>query len=365
MVSIEREAQSFLQQLNQNVIEPNNNTVDPNEYRNRYETLLGALKLSHSREQDQLAKCHSIQTEKDSVDKDLQSLQRENQEYQNQVSALQNDLDTTKSWLQAANDKEEKAKVVMGQLQEELEALTDQIDKSEISTTKRENEIRQLVKDVEHWKDQAEVASQTIDSIKIEKQQLKSQFDQLQVLYNESRENVESLKHCVSEKESDVRHSHERREQLERQLEETQTKLEVKTKEFIDKDYATSVAQNKAATLENQLVEARKIITSREQQVKEQTTKKENVISMLDEQKAKTTKLSNELRDMEIEQKKSLVDRNQLASEKAKLERNLETERKAVLRHQQLVEDANAATRLSNDEVQSLKKEIDALRKHE
>lgn len=364
-LSIEKEAQSFLQQLNQNVIEPTNDAIDPNEYRNRYETLLGALKLSHSRERDQAATCHSLRTERDSVVDEVRLLRRENQEYQNRTTALQNDLDTAKSWLQAANDKEEKAKVVMGQLQEELEALTDQIDKSEISSTERENEIRQLAKDTEQWKEQAEVASQTIDSINIEKQKLKSQLDQLQVLHNESRENVASLKHSVSEKESEVRRGNERREQLERELEETRSKLEVKTKEFIDKEYGASVAQNKSATLEKQLVEARKIITSKEQEVKEQTSKRENVVSMLDEQKAKTTKLSNELRDMEIEQKKSLVDRNQLASEKAKLERNLETERKAVLRHQQLVEDANAATRLSNDEVQSLKKEMDALRKHE
>jgi chromosome segregation ATPase len=201
--------------------------------------------------------------------------------------------------------------------------------------------------------------------MKIEEQKVKSQMDQLQILYNESRESNASLKERVAEREGEVRRGNERREQLEKELEETQTKLEVKTKEFIDKEYAAAVAQSKVGTLEKQLVEAKKIITAKEQEVKEQATKRENLVSILDDQKSKTSKIAEELRELEIEQKKSAVERNRLTSEKDKLERKLDTERKAVLRHQQLVEDANAATRLSNEEVQSLKKEMDVMRKRE
>ena len=362
--SIEKEAGLFLQRLNKNVIEPDN-SFDANEYRNRFEALLGALKLSHSREHAVLTKYQTIQSEKDDVISQLQSSRCQNEEQESHVTSLQNDLDTVKSLLQAASDKEEKAKVSIDKLQEELENLTDQIDKSEIAAIRKENEANRLAKDIEHWKDRAESASNTIESMKIEEQRLKSQMDQLQILYNESRESNSMLKERISEREVEVRRGNQRREQLERELEETQSKLESKTKEYIDKEYAEAVSQNKVSTLEKQLIDAKKLITAKEQEVKDQTTKKENLVSMLDDQKSKTNKVAEELRKLEIEQKKSLAERNRLSSEKAKLERNLDSERKAVLRHQQLVEDANAATRFSNDEVQSLKKEMDVMRKRE
>ena len=362
--STEKEAELFLQRLNKNVIEPDN-SFDANEYRNRFEALLGALKLSHSREHAVLTKYQTIQSEKDDVISQLQSSRCQNEEQESHVTSLQNDLDTVKSLLQAASDKEEKAKVSIDKLQEELENLTDQIDKSEIAAIRKENEANRLAKDIEHWKDRAESASNTIESMKIEEQRLKSQMDQLQILYNESRESNSMLKERISEREVEVRRGNQRREQLERELEETQSKLESKTKEYIDKEYAEAVSQNKVSTLEKQLIDAKKLITAKEQEVKDQTTKKENLVSMLDDQKSKTNKVAEELRKLEIEQKKSLAERNRLSSEKAKLERNLDSERKAVLRHQQLVEDANAATRFSNDEVQSLKKEMDVMRKRE
>lgn len=129
--------------------------------------------------------------------------------------------------------------------------------------------------------------------------------------------------------------------------------------------YSAAVAQNKGIALEKQLAENKKTIAAREQEVKEQVAKKENLVVQFEEQKKRLHTVSEELRELEIEQKKSLLERNRLASEKNQLERNLDSERKAVLRHQQLVEDANSATRLSNDEVQALKKEIDAMRKRE
>lgn len=363
-ISIEKEAESFLQLLNKNVIEPDN-SIDPNEYRNFYETLLGALKLSHAREHGLAEKYQTIQLEKEATVSQLASLRRENDERESHVSALENDLGTVKCLLQEANDRDEKAKIVMDKLQEELENLTDQIDKNEIATFHKENETKRLAKDVEKWKDQAEAASGRIETMNIEQQKLKSQMDQLHVLYNDAQENNAALKQRVAENESEMKRGSERFKQLESELEATQKRLQVKTKDFIEKEYAAAVAESKIGTLEKQLVDAKKVITSKEQEVKEQTAKKENLVSMLDDQKSKTNKVSEKLRELEIEQKKSTVERNRLSSEKAKLERDLDSERKAVLRYQQLVEDANAATRLSNEEVQSLNKEVDVMRKRE
>ena len=352
--SIEQEAETFLQLLNRSVIEPNH-SADPNEYRNRFETLLGAVKLSHSREHSLIEKYQSIQSDKDATVKELQSSHLANKEHENHVMALKNDLDTMKSLLQAANDQGDNDKVAIGKLQDEIEVLRDQIDKSESSLIGKEKEVNQLVKDVEHWKEHVRATSEKNDAMKMIEQKLKSEMDKLQILYNESQESNLSMKECILEKETEIKRSKDRQEQLERELEETQTKLENKTKEYTDKEYEAAVAQSKLSTMEKQFIDAKKIIAVKEQEVKDELSKKENVVTMLDDQKSKMNRVSEELKELEIQQRKSIVERNRLSSENTKLERSLDSERKAVLRHQQS----------SNEEVQSLKKEMGTMRKRE
>ena len=216
--SIEQEAETFLQLLNRSVIEPNH-SADPNEYRNRFETLLGAVKLSHSREHSLIEKYQSIQSDKDATVKELQSSHLANKEHENHVMALKNDLDTMKSLLQAANDQGDNDKVAIGKLQDEIEVLRDQIDKSESSLIGKEKEANQFVKDVEYWKEHVRDTSEKNDAMKMIEQKLKSEMDKLQILYNESQESNLSMKECILEKETEIKRSKDRQEQLERELE--------------------------------------------------------------------------------------------------------------------------------------------------
>lgn len=363
--SIEKEAGEFLQRLNINVIEPNVVNLEPSEFRNQYETLLGALKLSHSRETTLIQHCKGLENEKNRSDAQLQATIRSNEENESQMEALAKDLDTVKSLLEAANEKELQDKVNIDKLEEELEHLTDQVDRSEISTIRKENEVKRLAKDVEHWRDQAETASETINAMKIEEQKTKSQVDQLLSSHKELKDDNASLKMRLSERDTEVKRGNERREHVEKELEDTQTKMEFKTKECIDIKYNRDVLENKVTLLEKQLADTKMVIVSKEQEVMEHVAKKQSLITLLDEQKKRTTALTEELNSAKLELKKSSLDHNRLSTEKTQLQRNLESERMAVLRHQQLVEDANAATRLSNEELELLKKEVDAMRKRE
>lgn len=66
-----------------------------------------------------------------------------------------------------------------------------------------------------------------------------------------------------------------------------------------------------------------------------------------------------------VEEKRLVIEHNKTESEKTHLERNLETERKAVVRLQQVVDDTKSLNRQLNDEVQLLTKEVDKLRSRE
>lgn len=249
--------------------------------------------------------------------------------------------------------------------QEELEVRTQRMDESALANMRTENEAKCVAKDLEHWIDQAEVVSEPNGAMKIEHQKMESQMDQLHALYNESREINSSLKERAFESDSEVRRGSELREHLEKESEESYTKLNTKTEEFDDMQHIEAVAQTKVDTLENQLEDSIKAIASKEQEEKTHLIKHENLVALLDDQKKRMNLISVKLREEEIEEKTSSVERNRLASEKIQLERNLNSERRAVLRLQQLVEHGNAAARLSKDDLQSLKKDTDSRRKRE
>jgi len=362
--SMEKDAESFLQTLNIHVVDQDT-TCDPKEFRNNFETLLGALKLARTREESLTHQCGLLQTQSVDCATDLEAANRSNKALATQVSNLQTDLDTVKSLLESQIQREDRAKEHAGALQEELERLTDLVDKSEIASARKDSEVRQLTSDVGEWRHQAATANDKISALGIEHQKARSQMEQLQTSYKELRENNASLKEHLNEKNGELKRENERRQCVEKDLDDVQSKLETKTREFIDMQYTAAMSQNKVTSLEKQLVDAKKSTVLKEQELREEVLKAEKLAAIKSEQKKALAEQAEKMAQAQMEQKKSLVEQNQLLSENTQLERKIEAERKVVLRHQQLVEDAKAAARLSSDEAQLLKKELDRFRKRE
>jgi len=362
--SIEKEAETFLQDLNVLVVDQDA-TIDPKKYRNHYETLLGALKLAHSRESGLVDQCQELRTQNVAGVSELQEASRSNKGMESQVEALQKDLDTVKSLLESANIREDRAKVTLSKLQEELERLTDLVDKGAIASARKDNEAKQLTSDVDEWKNQAASALEKINAMEIEQQKMTSQQKMASQMEQEQREKILSLKEHLSEKDAEVKRGNERRERIEKELEGVQSKLETKTKECIDTQYTIHMSQSKVTSLEKQLVDAKKATAMKEEELKEEVARTACTAASLHQQREKTTAVSQQLAEINLEAKKSAVEANRLVLENSQLQRQLQSERTSVLRHQQLVEDARASTRISNDELHLLKKELDKMRKKE
>ena len=278
---------------------------------------------------------------------------------------MEGQIETLKSLLESAFGREEKAKLTIQKLQAELERLTDLLDKNEIDSARKENEAEQLSRDLVDWKNQATTANERVTAKEIENQKLQSQKEQLQMSYTDIMENSTLQKEHLAEKTEDIKRENERRERLEKEFESVQSKLQAKTQECIEKQYAAATCQSKVTSLEKSLLEAKKATTLKEQELKDEIAKSENMVKVRAEQKKALAEQTEKYIQFQIEQKKMLAEHNQLLSEKAQLERNLETERKSVLRLQQLAEDSKVSMRQSNDEVQLLNKEMDKLRKRE
>mmetsp|Transcript_3692 Transcript_3692/g.7843 ORF Transcript_3692/g.7843 Transcript_3692/m.7843 type:complete len:888 (+) Transcript_3692:263-2926(+) len=362
--SMEKDGENFLQNLTY-MIDENPSLLDPQEFKSQYEILLGALKLAHARESSLVKQCQELHTQKVAGAAELQAARRASRGSQLEAESSKKDLGALKSVLQAANGREEQAKATIAKLKEELERLTDQMDRSEIAAIRKENEAKRLAKDVEHWKDQADAAAEKMEMLQVEQQKAQDQMEHFQKSYKDIREHNHSLRDRLSEKDGEIKKCLEQNEKLEKELKDAQRKLEVKTKQFIDTQYSAAVARGKVTSLEKQLAEEKNMIAAKEQELKEQVSLKQKVVTLLDEQKRKTNVVSEEFRQLQLEQKRLLLERNKLSSENTQLSRNLEAERKAIQRQQQLIDDANAAARIARDESEVCKKEIDAMKKRE
>ena len=278
---------------------------------------------------------------------------------------MERQVDTLKSLLESAFGREENAKVTVQNLQTELERLTDLLDKNAILTARKDNEAEQLMRDLIDWKSQATAANERMTAKDIECQKLQSQKEQLQVSYSEVMENSILQKEHLAEKNDEVKRENERRVRLEMELETLQTKLQAKTQECIDKQYAAATCQSKVASLEKSLLEAKKATSLKVQELNEEMAKSENFVKVKADHKKALTEQLEKNSQLQIEQKKLLVEHNQLISEKAELERNFEAEHKSVLRLQQLAEESKVLLRTSDDDVQLLNKETEKLRRRE
>lgn len=124
------------------------------------------------------------------------------------------------------------------------------------------------------------------------------------------------------------------------------------------KDTSGKLDKSESEVAESKTQAARASEKIRPMEIEEQKTKSQKVTS-LEKQLIGT---AEELAEVQLELKKAGVENRNLVSEKSIIQKNLEAERKAVLRSKQLLDDAKAATRLADGEAQLLKKELDTMR---
>jgi len=351
--SIEREAESFLQNLNAIIVEAG--TIDLKEFRNQYESLFVALKQSSAREIGIVEEYQELKARHDTTVADLDSVQSSNKCISSKVETLQ-------SLLESANARECSGTATIRRLEEELHRVTTRLAESEIATVCRENEIKQLLCDVAEWRQKAATADERINSLEVESHTVKSQCEQLQTSQRDLLESNCILKERISEKNAEIARESERRVHVQQELESAQSKLQVKTQEFIDLQYAASVYQSKASAMETSLEESKKIAALMEQELDREKSLSDKLAKSKSDQKEIISAQVDQISQIQFEHAQLLENQSRMMSEKAQLEHDLEAERQAVLKLEKLVDDINAATRLSNGEALLLAKEVENLR---
>lgn len=351
--AIESEAEAFLQNLNAIIVEAG--TIDLKEVRNHYESLFLALKQAYVRENGLDKLYQELAARHETVVADLESVQSSNDCIASEIKKLQSLNDS-------ANERECSSTATIIELKEELHNTRSRLAASEKAFDCRDSEAKQLSNDVTGWKQSADIAGDRIISLELEHCRVKSQLEQFQVSQRNLLEQNCILNELISEKNDEITHKNELRVCIQKELDSVQHKLQYKTQEFIDLQYASSVCRSKAAATETSLVETKKIAALTEQDLEREKALSEKLSSEKYELKETLSSQSNQISQLRCEISKIIEDQRRIMSEKSQLEFTLEVEREAVLRLEKVVDDANAATRLSNDEAQVISKEVERLR---
>ena len=248
--SFERQAESFLQNLNAIIVEAG--TIDLKEFRNNYESLFVALKQAHVREIDLVDVYQELTARHDTTLADLESVQSSNKCIAIEVEKLQSLIESTNK-----RDCSSTAKIV--KLEEDLQSVTSRLAAFEITTACREKEAKLLSCDVADWRQRAAAANERIVSLEMEHQKVKGHVEQLQLSERDLLERNCILTERISKLNDEITRENERRDHIQRELDSVQSKLQFKLQECIDMQYASSVCQSKAAALETSLAEAKKL----------------------------------------------------------------------------------------------------------
>lgn len=351
--SIERDAESFLQHLNAVIVEAG--SIDLKEFRNHYESLFVALKQAHAREIGLVDKYQELTIRHDTTVAHLETAQSSNKCIAGKIEILQ-------ASIESANARECRGSATIRKLEDELQSVTSRLAAADVAIACRDNEAKLLFCDVAEWKQRAATAEERIITLEMECQKVKSQVEQLQISQRDLLESNCILNERITEKNNEIARENERRDHIQREFDSIQSKLQFKVQECIDLQYASSVCQSKAEAIETSLVEAKKIAVLKEQDLEREKALSEKLARAKSDQKKTISVQAEKISQLQCETNKMLEDHSRIMSEKAQLERNLEVEHQAVLRLEKVVDDANAAIRLSNDEAALLTKEVGQLR---
>jgi len=335
------------------------------QYRVEFEKLFRALKKSHNQEKRLVRKCRELNTEILSNAAKVQAALKISNEDQATISSLREDIDKAWNEVDASRDKEQKATENIEKLHDEVERLSNLVEKADIQYSKQATEISRLSHQKDDLRLQAEQENEKIQSFE-------AQLREARELNKQQSAENESLKHQVFALTEELgtcngklEHERRQRDRLDEELNDEKKKTEGKTKEHIDLQYTIVLSKNKVTQLEQQLHDANAINEKYKIENDHVTNQMQQLNESLEDQKDKIAEAHDDLQKSRQDAKLSQAEQTRILTEKSQLERKFEKEHKTVIYFQQLLEDAKAASNASQNEVQSLKKEIDNFKRRE
>ena len=332
-------------------------------FRVEYEKLHRALKKSHDSEKRLMSKCRELNAEIVSNSAKVSTALKLSQEDQSTITSLKKEIEKAWKMVDAAHEKETRAKETITQLKNEIANLSKLVEQGTGLAVGQEHSVNELLKIKEDLSKQRDEQLQQIAELR---NQLNSAVQLSQTTENDKQElanKIAELTQDITMKQNEAQREARRKDKLESEIRHIKVDNEAKTDEIKQLNAQIERYRNDM-TRNEQLIKDQKISiekSSKEIEILQQRLS--NLQDDHDDQATATAELARQNQERVAELRRREEDINNLKADIAKVTK----QREAIQRKLRVVEEQKTEADEQRDmfrtQIQSLEKEMEMARK--
>uniref|UniRef100_A0A673XAD5 Cilia and flagella associated protein 58 n=1 Tax=Salmo trutta TaxID=8032 RepID=A0A673XAD5_SALTR len=353
--SLEKEFQEVLDEL------VGDKSLD--KFRVEYEKLTNALKKSHESEKRLMTKCRELNAEIVSNSVKVATALKLSQEDQTTITSLKKEIEKAWKMVDAAHDKELRAKETIQTLKHEISNLTKLVEQGAGLSVGQEHGVNDLLKIKEELtKERDELLTEVVTLRKNLTTATASQ-QEMEVQKEKAMETISQLQQDIQVRQNECSRETRRKEKLEKEVKQLHTDLDTKQSDIKVLNLQSQRSKEEQQRLEQQLRE-QKILNERATKELEQLQVRNTKLQQENEQNALSLEqlsLDTQQRASDLKMKEEEV--NQMRQEIAKLTKMREaTQRKFRQTEDQKLEVEQQRDMLKN-QIAGLEREMESSKK--
>lgn len=249
-------------------------------FRVEYEKLHKALKKSHESEKRLMSKCRELNSEIVSNSVKVATALKLSQEDQTTIASLKKEIEKAWKMVDAAHEKEQRAKETIHALKQEIANLTKLVEQGAGLSVGQEHSVKDLLKiKDELTKERDELLTEVVN-LRDGLTQATAKQQEIEAWKEEVSENMTQLQQDIQVSQNECSREARRKEKLEKEIKQMQAELDTKQAEI------------KTLTLHNQ--RGKEEQQRMEQQLREQKILNERASKELEQLQVRNTKIQQE-----------------------------------------------------------------------
>ncbi|CAM9179748.1 unnamed protein product, partial [Phaeothamnion confervicola] len=334
-------------------------------FRLEYEKLHRALKKSHEQEKRLIKKCRELNGEIVNNAAKVQTALKLSQEDQATIASLRKEIEKAWTMVDAAHDKEVRAKDTVEALKAEISNLSKLVERGAGLSVGQESAVKELVRVRDDMTRQTEEQAQTIRVFQAQLAELSAAHERQGRDGVEREQLLQQAREVIAAREAEVSREQRRRERLDKELREARARLDAKSVEHDAAAGELTQARQAAQQVERQLTETRATMEKYLRDYDALYGRTHKLTEDLEEQMHKNAQLAAESAAVERQAKSARDEATRLHTDVALWERKAERERRAAERLRAQLEASHAPLAAALARCAVLEKEADTTRTRE
>uniref|UniRef100_A0A8C8JQI2 Cilia- and flagella-associated protein 58 central coiled coil domain-containing protein n=1 Tax=Oncorhynchus tshawytscha TaxID=74940 RepID=A0A8C8JQI2_ONCTS len=353
--SLEKEFQEVLDEL------VGDKSLD--KFRVEYEKLTNALKKSHESEKRLMTKCRELNAEIVSNSVKVATALKLSQEDQTTITSLKKEIEKAWKMVDAAHDKELRAKETIQTLKHEISNLTKLVEQGAGLSVGQEHGVNDLLKIKEELTKERDELLTEVVTLRKNLTKATSSQQEMEVQKEKAMETISQLQQDIQVRQNECSRETRRKEKLEKEVKQLHTDLDTKQSDIKVLNLQSQRSKEEQQRMEQQLRE-QKILNERATKELEQLQVRNTKLQQENEQNALSLEqlsLDTQQRASDLKMKEEEV--NQMRQEIAKLTKMREaTQRKFRQTEDQKLEVEQQRDMLKN-QITGLEREMESSKK--